>query len=228
MVNVNEYQILLKVEDWNRLDDELGDNIEKLFFEKTPNKYNLLEINDGKYSVDHWKNEFNYKLVSIGINYGYLYTYYKSLDGFDIYQVSDSEKLAYHFWFSYEAESLLTRLVTLIDNLYHLINIKFDLNVEEGLGFRKKITKKLTEINSSLALYLEGIYQDSRYKSVQDIRNDFTHNHSPLNLTSGYKKEGNEAFFSKGDYLKPSEIVDSINEFINLLQELKTECSKYL
>ncbi len=230
MVNLNEYQILLSIDDWDRLGRVLGDNIYNLGFEETQNKYDLLEMVNGKYSVDHWKNEFNYKLAAISINYGYMYTYFEKLEGYDIYKEKDKDKIAYHFWFSYETESLLARLFTLVDNLYHIINIKYELEVQEGIKFRPQLVEKLTSKNKILAQYLNNLIHDKRYKDVQKIRNDFTHNHSPLNLTSGIKRERNGGFWtmSKGEYIKPEMVLKYVDDFICLLNELTTECKKYI
>lgn len=228
MVNVNEYQILLTESDWLDLDKELGDVFGALAFERTQDKYNLIEMINGKMDEDHWKNEFNYKLVSISINYAYMYAYYKKLNGLDIYEEKDLNKLGYHFWFGFEAESLLARLFTLIDNLYHLLNLKYKLEIPEGLGFRGKLVRVLSSVNQELSDYLSKLIQDQRYEKAQKIRNDFTHNHSPLNLTSGLKKTDNGMTFTKGEYLKPDEVLKCINDFIDLLEELTNEIKIYI
>ena len=228
MININDYQILLTEKDWLDLEKELGDSFGELGFESAQDKYNMLEMVKGKMNLDHWKNEFNYKTVAISINYGYMYTYYKKLDGFNIYEKKDAEKIGYHFWFSYEAESLLARLFTLIDNLYYILNINYDLDVPEGLGFRKNLVSALSHVNQDLSDYLSKLIKDERYDRAQTIRNDFTHNHSPLNLTSGFKKVENGHTFSKGEYMEPDDVVECMDNFINLLEELTNEIKRHI
>ncbi|WGF40265.1 MULTISPECIES: Cthe_2314 family HEPN domain-containing protein [Lysinibacillus] len=228
MVNVNNYQILLSEEEWNDLDLEIGNNLEEMSFEVSQSKYNLLEMNNGKMSVDHWKNEFNQKMLSISINYGYVYVYFKKLDGYDIYQKKDLEKIAYHYWFSYEVESLLYRLFTLVDNLVHIINVKYQLEIEENLQFRKNVLSALESKNKDLFDCFKDAIKDDRYVTAQDVRNSFTHNHSPLSMTSGFVKQGQTITISKGKYSKPVEILGCIDEFINLLKEITKECNKHL
>lgn len=228
MINVNNYQVSLNERDWDDLYQELGDNLEGLEFDTPQNKYYLIEMFNGKISLDHWGNEFNRRIASISINYGYMYTYFKKLEGWDIYQERDSEKMAYHFWFGYEVESLIYRLFTVVDNLYHLINIKYGLDVKENPGFRKNIMSKLKEKNVELFCYLERVIKDNRYIEAQGFRNDFTHNHPPLNMSSGYERKEGKIVISEGHYTKPEDALNYIDDFIELLRELSKEIKKHL
>lgn len=228
MTHVNEFQILLSHDDWEVLGTVLNDDIEKIAFEFKQNNFGLKEVISGKYDVEHWKNEFNYKLLSISTNYGYVYTYYEKLDGVDIYQDANKDKVGYHFWFSYETESLMTRLFSLVDYIYHIVNIKYNLNVKEGLKFRKMVLSKLQPKNPSLTKFLRSTSKESSYKEAQKLRNEFSHNHSPLNLTSGLKKIENGFSLSNGEYIKPSEVMGIIDNFIALLLDMSIEYKKHI
>lgn len=228
MVTVTDYQVLLKNEDWKRLSTVLTDKIDSIAFEFKQPQNIFIDMLNGELDVNHWKNEFNLKLISISTNYAYMYTYYEKLEMVDIYEKYDRDKVGIHFWFSYEAESLLTRIFSAIDNIYHIVNMKYNLQIKHELGFRGKVVKALETHNKSLADYLSRVRYDLRYKGAGALRNDFTHNHSPLNLTSGVNKTKNKVSFGKGKYTKNEEVLSNIDEFLLLLKEIVGELKRYI
>lgn len=134
----------------------------------------------------------------------------------------DSNHFHYLYWFGFYMDSYYSRYSGILDTIYHLINIKYDFNVESALGFRKEILKQLKTRDKELFEFLDSIKTNNVYLRVNEFRNNITHNFRPNQIDSGInqKKQGGGitiTTMSVGNYTPTNEFVTNINESIDLL-----------
>lgn len=218
-VDVVDYLTLPSMEEWKKFNEMIESEFPELQFSLGKSSFNLLEMINGEYEVNHWKNEFNWRIFNIGMNFVFMMHHYEKGIPDDQYANLKGEKLAVHIWFAFYAESLVSRLVGTYDILFHIANVKYKLKVNKGMGFNRKVLKELESENTDVHDLLMSIKSDDNYIDLSNLRNDFIHNNSPANLDSGIKESGNGVTaFGKGHYVKSSEIIEIFKKGLEHLQ----------
>lgn len=232
MKTLDEYQILLSQDEIDRLNEATIQFDDKLVIAK-PTFNNL--INDmltGVFHVKEQLNEYNFKIINLDTNYKYLYAYYEKTKGIDIYQNLENENITeYHLWFRYECESLLSRLMGLVDAIHHILKIQYELKATAGPGFNQKVLNELKSKKVELYIFIEHHLKDERFKKIRKMRNDIIHNQSPLITRSMLETDENHRSFRMKDahgYITPKEMIDFIKEYRDWLEEFTIELRKYI
>jgi hypothetical protein len=84
----------------------------------------------------------------------------------------------YLYMFHYYVRYLYYQIFTVIDVTYHLINIYYQMKVDQGIGVEYEVVKQLKVKNEDLYTYITNIYKDDIYKKSKIFRNIFIHRHS--------------------------------------------------
>lgn len=136
------------------------------------------------------------------------------------------------YWFGFYMDSYYTRFASLIDTIYHIINVKYYLGIEAKMGFRGQVAKALKSADEALFYYLDGIRENDTYKEVEYFRNDITHNFRPNQISSGIKRKKGAGFISisggLGEYTTTTEFVANIEKSLNLMAEILEEIREKL
>ena len=226
-IDVVDYLTLPSRDEWKKFNKIIESEFPDLNFSIEKSSFSLLEMINGDYEVNHWKNEFNWRVFNICMNFVIMMHHYeKGIP--DEHKDLKGEKLGVHMWFTFYAESLLSRIIGAYDVLFHIANIKYELKVEKGFGFNSKVQKGVKSVNKDLHEFLTSLNKDEAYKKVSNLRNDFIHNNSPTNLDSGIKKEDGVISFGIGDYVNSSEIIETIKIGFSHLQSTVTKFNELL
>jgi len=132
------------------------------------------------------------------------------------------------YWFGFYMDSYYTRFEGLIDAVYHVINIKYKLDVEPSMGFIGKVLKKLEPADKDLYDYLTTLPNNDVYSKVKDFRNNIVHNFKPSQVDSGLVRKNNEdgsrsITMTVGNYTTSTEFLNNINDSLDLLAEITDE-----
>jgi hypothetical protein len=215
---------------------------------KTLDKISLKEENENQsYSVlsseglmnwelSFWINDFNNKAFDLINTYIILIHYYnKGIPDTEWFAKSERggvrffphfEEKHHHiiYWFSFYLESYYTRFSSLIDTIYHIINVRYYLRIEPTQGFKSKVSKALKNADVELYIYLNDIRKNDTYKAVEELRNNITHNFRPHQVDSGIKRTKKEGSFSivggVGNYTTTTEFVNNIELSLDLIAEI--------
>ncbi|MDO9256439.1 MAG: Cthe_2314 family HEPN domain-containing protein [Bacteroidales bacterium] len=131
------------------------------------------------------------------------------------------------FFFNYYIEIFYYYFFSVRDNISQILNVYYNLNIDENIIYFEKILFLIPNRNVKNSLTDFG----KLTKKTNEIRNAFTHRF-PANYPDYRpilsKKEGEKPFSSgRGDYTKPSEFMNNINESLcilyNFISELKKE-----
>ena len=146
----------------------------------------------------------------------------KSVEYFPYFE---EKHYAYLYWFGFYMDSFYTRFFGLIDTIYHILNVKYNLEVPEKLGFNKEVSKRLRYYENDLVKYLDKVRNEDIYKKVLEFRNNITHNYRPNQITSGVNKEkradGSIVIdYDIGNYTTTEEFVNNIEKAIELLAKI--------
>jgi hypothetical protein len=186
-----------------------------------------------KFELSYWINEFNNKAFDLINNYIILMHYYnkgipdtewvlpREKGGVKYFPHFEEKHHHIIYWFGFYMDSYYTRFSSLIDSIYHIINVKYFLGVEPTLGFKGKVSTALKTQDEDLYSYLNEIRGNDTYKAVEHFRNDITHNFRPNQIDSGIKCIRKKGVFSVsggvGNYTTTTEFVVNIEESIDLL-----------
>jgi len=201
----------------------------KTMFTIDANDLSMKGIVEKKYEVAHWKNTFNWKVFNIQTNYIFLkHQYEQGIPDDD--SLSDlGSQLGVHYWFSYHVESILSRIIGAFDLLYHIINVKYELDVKPDLSFRKNVLLKLKDKNMDLYTFMNKIRNNRRNRKANGLRNNFVHNQAPTDLSSPLKKMSNGSVaIGKGEYTSSKDILVVVDSVLDYLQETKIQFEKIL
>ncbi|TQS00066.1 Cthe_2314 family HEPN domain-containing protein [Paenibacillus ottowii] len=228
-------------EDWQKICGEKVEVINNLGLSDPKRKFNVLNLFDGYHGINlsYWIREFNNRIFDLITNYTLLKSYYDAgIPDEEWYKSpgDNGESIQYfphfkeeHFgnlyWFSFYMDSYYTRFEGVIDSVYHLVNVKYQFDVETTLGFRIRVMKKLKTKDSDLYAYLNSLPENPVFKEIKDFRNNIVHNFRPNQVDSGLSKTKNEdgsTTYSMGigNYTSSSEFLNNINESLDLLLEI--------
>lgn len=186
---------------------------------------NPMEEVHKKSSLYYWDLCLLNKLGKLSESYIFLHTNYNRgiPDSFD--KMSQIEFLN-HFLFDYYAEIFYYHYFSARDNIGQILNIYYDLKIEENEVYFNKLIPLLTNVQVKTAITK---FNDST-KVTSKYRNAFTHRF-PLNYPDyrpNFKHENGHKKFSAGSgkYIKPSEFMFNIDESLQFLDDFMTELKK--
>lgn len=235
-MDIYDYTSYPTADDWDRICEFKKEAIKKL------NIQSKTKINGFDFvgmELNSWLKDFNNRIFDLINSYVMMMHYHDKgipddrwyispgLEGQSLQYFPDFEEKNYihHYWFGYYMEHYYSKYSSIIDSIYHLINIKFCLSVGEGLGFIGKVLKGLETKDYSLYEFFKGIKDDETYIKINKFRNDLTHNFRPNQIDSGLSQKKDELgrtviTMSVGNYVKTSEFISNINESIDFLSNI--------
>lgn len=239
-MNISDYAMYPSPEDWDSIIESKKQEIKKIELKNENKKYNLLDPNHlVEVDLASWRTEFNNRAFDLINNYVMLKSYFnmgipdeewyispgKNGQSIQYFPHFEEKHHIHHYWFGFYSESYYTRFFSLIDTIYHLTNVKYEFDIDPGLGFNGKVLNELKSIDKDLYDVLQGIKTNDVYGKASDYRNDTIHNYRPNQIDSGYKKEkleggGTKWTMSVGDYTPTTSIVKNIEESIEFLADL--------
>lgn len=247
MINMDiyDYGKYPSKEDWLKICKDKLESIDKIGFDRPKNKYtfNLLDFDEAYHGMrlNYWLQEFNNRAFDLIANYTLLKSYYDAGIPDDEWYTSgeDGTGVRYfphleekHFgnlyWFGFYLESYYTRFEGLIDAVYHVLNLKYKMDIEPALRFRKKVLTKLETADKTLYDYLVTLPNDAVFKKVNEYRNNIVHNYRPNQVDNGYVKEKHDdgsttITMTVGNYTTSTEFLTNINDSLDLLAEITDE-----
>lgn len=218
-------------DEWTLICKQKADVFEGMIFD-IDHKFNpLVDLRNGKYEFNHWKNEFNNRVFNLNTNYAFMMHFYKKgipdEESFTNFKGAD---LVTHYWFSYHVESVYSRIFGLIDLFFHIANVKYQLNVPHKSGFNREVINKLYNFDKGLRFMLKKMLNNDIYRTNNRLRNDFTHNQMPTNLSSGAKTEEHDGkikvTLSKGEYTSSNQIISNIDAMLDFLKDQFVDFNK--
>lgn len=214
-------------ENYEKYSVEFDELYPQLVFENLKKRFVGMELFNGETEVHHWMTEYNNKIFNISVNYVQTMLYYFE-DDKQNYDDFDKNNLGIQYWFSYYAESLTQRILGAYDLLMHVINTKYQFNKASGSRFNFEVMKSLKEENLELYDELKQAIEDVEYFQISELRNDFTHNNNPTNLTSGVERNEGIITISQGVRTSNDDILKSIKEGLSHLERTKLAIEKAL
>lgn len=205
---------------YDRYSVEFDELYPKLVFDNLRNHFVGMELFNGEAEVHHWMTEYNNKIFDISVNYVQTMLYYFE-DDKQNYDDFDRNNLGIQYWFSYYAGSLTQRILGAYDLLMHVINTKYQFNKAPGPRFNQDVMTSLKEENLDLYDELKRAIGDVEYFQISALRNDFTHNNNPSNLSSGVDRKEGIITISKGVRTSNNDILKSIKEGLSHLERTK-------
>lgn len=236
MVNIFGCADYPSEENWIRIYNRKKESLDKIYLQgkEGTESFNILSSKGiQEMELSFWLDEFNQKAFDLANSYVMLVHYYEKgipddewfiknkKGGYSFFPHFEEKHHAYFYWFTFYMDGYFTRFFSLIDTVYHLINIKYGFYIEPKLGFGRKVTGKLKISDNSLCTFLEKIRSDESYKKVEMFRNDLTHNYRPTQIDSGIKRvrKGDRVHISGGlgKYTTSREFITSIEDSIDLM-----------
>ncbi|MGA3601748.1 Cthe_2314 family HEPN domain-containing protein [Lysinibacillus agricola] len=227
MVNILDYIKDMSGENYEKYSLEFDDVYPQIVFKNLRDKFNMIEMFSGESEVNHWMTEYNNKIFNISVNYVQMMLYYIE-DDKQNYDDFDKNNVGIQYWYSYYTESLTQRVLGAYDLLMHVINVKYQFNKAPGSRFNFEVMKSLKEENLELYDELKQAIDDVEYFQISELRNDFTHNNNPTNLTSGVERKEGIITISKGVRTSNNVILKSIKEGLSHLERTKLAIEKAL
>lgn len=126
--------------------------------------------------------------------------------------------------FDYYADIFYYKLFSCWDNVGHLLNLQYDLELNRP-DFHKAIDK-LQQANNPLWLRLQPIRDSSDFQLMKELRHDVTHNELPGHIGSGIKKYPDGFSFGGGDYTPSKAIRDNAIASLDLFKTAISEIRK--
>lgn len=258
MSQIFDYAQYPTPEDFDKIYDRKEQSFNDMKLEVSRIKYNISSIReDGKIAdYNYWLVEYNNRVFDLINTYAMLMFYYnKGIPDKDWYEFPDEgpsvvylphfqeQHHSYLYWFHFYSESFYTRFFGIIDVIYHLINIKYNLNVSAGSRFRLKVLKALSRVDKDFEEELQAIPKNEVYMASEEFRNNMTHNYRPNQINSPlslkrvadehnpliYDREGKPKRvnatakvyeLTPGNYTTTDEFVKNIEESIDFLGNL--------
>ena len=241
MIDVYDYAKYPAKEEWMNICGDKADVINRIYLDNNTVKFNLSDFVDGYYWVQmhYWLKEFNNRVFDLIVNYTLLKFYYDAgipdeewykspgNNGESIVYFPHFEKKHYGilYWFSFYVDSYYTRFEGLIDTVYHIINIKYKLDIIPSSGFRNSVLTKLEKKDKELFDYLKSLPDNPVFKQINRFRNNIVHNYRPNQIDSGFTRtknpDGSETItMSVGNYTTSAEFLINIKDSLDLLAEI--------
>ncbi|MER1958815.1 MAG: Cthe_2314 family HEPN domain-containing protein [Solibacillus sp.] len=230
MVNISNYEHIPSEKERVAFYDWYEKKYENLCFDIVYSPFDTFNRPVNEVEADYWKSEYDWKILNLTNNYLYMWSYYeKGIPDSESYAELRGEKFAFHYWFSYHAESLLHRIIGAFDLLHQIINAKYELKIENEFGFNGKVRNEIRKINPQLYQLIKKVHKDPRFITGVDLRNNFTHNNAPSNLSSGITRELKGIIaIGKGSYTSSESIKNAIVDLMDYLTKTKKQLEVYL
>jgi hypothetical protein len=234
---INDFADYPSKDRWRELYNEQKELLERIEF-STSNGTGTYSIKDfsRKLELSSWFLEFNNRSLDLTMNYILVMHHYKKgipdenwaspgeKGGIKYFHHFEDEHYFIKFWFDFYAESYFFRFFSMLDSIYHILNVNYQLGVIEGIGFRSKVSKRLKEKDIILYEYLQRIRNDERYLLLDSFRNDFTHNFRPNQISSGITRQETKTHTvisgGVGKYTTSTELVQTIQASLKLLADM--------
>lgn len=123
----------------------------------------------------------------------FLYFYDMNIDDRTVCELGESDKgffpnlsekeKQYKFISNYFYGNFQIQYISILDALYHILNIYYDANIENHAGFGKSLIEKLKDKNQGISLRLEEFWNECK---INAYRNDKIHNYDPNIPDKGY------------------------------------------
>jgi len=235
MLSIFDFATYPKPDDFDFICKKKKDALDKISLQAKEGSCDLFE-----YKFNCWLYGFNNRACDLKVSYAMM-VYYKNYGipdnkwhipgdsgkGIQYFPDYAEETYAYHYWFSFYLNSCYSNYFSLIDNLFHIINIKYDLGAEFKSYFRRTIFSKLRDIDRDMYNKFESFRKNEIYKKAQEYRNDIEHNYKPDQINSVIKDEyinGRRiTSLTIGNYVTTDEFIANIEESIDLLARLLDE-----
>lgn len=238
MVSIFDYAKYPTSEEYDQIYDKKKNKLNKIQLKSEEKTYNLF---DGLFNafqeieLDYWVKEFNNRTFDLVNCYVMLMYYYgkgipdkewyispgKNGESVQYFPYFEEKHYVYLYWFGFYMDSYYTKFFSLIDTIYHLINIKYGFGIENSLGFNRKISNELKIKDNELYEFLDSIRINETYLKVSEFRNNITHNYRPNQIDSGINRKSESGKFvismSVGNYTPTNEFVINIEQSIDLL-----------
>jgi hypothetical protein len=125
--------------------------------------------------------------------------------------------------FDYYADIFYYKLFSVWDNLGHLLNIQYDLQIKRANFL--SVVKKLESFNHELWLKLQAVRDSADFATMTRLRHAITHNELPGHIGSSIRKTKDGFTFGGGDYTPSAEIkenaIKSLNLFAGVIDALR-------
>ncbi|WP_203334369.1 Cthe_2314 family HEPN domain-containing protein [Planococcus beigongshangi] len=210
---------------------------QKIYIDNIPTSFKILERSHMKeQEYLFWQMDFNSRKVDLALTYSLLKYYYNLGLADDIWanerNVTSLRSLYPNFemkhhsmqhMFNFYTESYYHRFFGLVDNIFHLLNIFYDCDVEPGPNFIKNVSSRIPE--KDILSFLIKVKKDPVYNVAQNYRNAITHNHrvnqSKLNYVQSIRSDGVKVKkLERNEYVTTEEFYKNINESIDLLAKV--------
>lgn len=180
-----------------------------------------------------WIYEFNFTMLNIEIPYILLCNYYnKNIPEYSEKKYNDNkyEKKDYinKYYFNYFSRICLFEIESNFERTIHIISNLYDLRMSKG-EMIKDIVIKLKNKDLVIFNYLTELQKNPIYRNLKDLRNQLTHNFSPLRTkmlptydTNGITHYGEEIAKSS------TEIKNVIEDSLKLLKEYVDFLGNYI
>lgn len=202
-MNIYKYAQYPTISEFNNIYEGKKESWNKMILNVNTNKeYGLLEIDNMEY--DHWKAEYNSRVTDLINTYALMSFYYQKGipdENWTSYpspnrkiQFPDfkEEHYNYLYWFSFYLESYYTRFFGIIDTLYHLVNVKYELSISPKSGFNGEVVKEIKKTDKDLGQKLrkKTLLKDRVFEQADKYRNNLTHNYRPHQILVLPNKRG--------------------------------------
>ena len=124
------------------------------------------------------------------------------------YQIKD--------WFDYYADTFYYKYFSALDNIGHIMNLKYNLSIEHNVYFDKSIKNLKGDIYKNF----NDIINEKQYKKAKKFRNDITHNFVPATTGLNIQINENSGSFGIRQYITSKEINDNIYYLVLLMEKI--------
>ncbi|MBG9589524.1 Cthe_2314 family HEPN domain-containing protein [Cytobacillus firmus] len=235
-MDIYDYAKYPNKEDWLKICKEKASAFEKIGLKESnsqPTLEDIFGLNNGV-KLKYWIKEFNNRSFDLTTNYTLLKSYYDAgipddawYSNNEYFPHFEERHFANLYWFGFYMESFFTRAEGLIDAIYHLVNVKYNLEIKEASGFRANVLAALqTADDKTLYDYLSTLPKNKKFKKMNDYRNNLVHNFRRNQIDSGIGNPRKQAdgsivrTLSVGNYTTSTEFLNVIHETIDLLVEI--------
>ena len=172
-MNISTYAKYPTPDEWDYLYKKKEESLDKIELEVKKGGFDLFDLilGDNGIVLNSVLQEFNNRSFDLSNNYVMLMSYYNAGIPDDEWFISpgkegqsiqyfphfEEKHYIHHYWFGFYMESYFTRFSGMIDTVYHLINTKYNFDIEPGLGFVGKVLKKLEAVDNDLYDYLKKV-----------------------------------------------------------------------
>lgn len=144
--------------------------------------------------LNPWLNQLTMRLLELRFTIvNFLYYSDKKVDDRTICELNTGgkkffpnlteEERYYQFALNYFYGNFQIQYITILDGIYHVLNIYYGIDISSSSGFGKAIIKKMHDKNYGISKALEDFWKDCK---IHKYRNDKVHNYDPNIPDKGY------------------------------------------